>query len=148
MTTVDATTLDADQLAGMLRAWAAGVYASEAATELLIAHDFWLHSTRFRAELVDAVDDGWGPRGAIEPLAAIDWDGVEAFLETAPCSRSEAGVLRLAASLAGANVRESLLAMTSGLDDTNAARVLDALGHRFGWHRRGRSHCVGLALQH
>ena len=137
MTTIDAETLTAQALAPMLRARAAGLLAGEAAVELLIRHDVWLHRTDFRAALVDAVDDGWGSGGSIEPLAAVDWDAVETYLETAVCARSEAAILRMAASLAGVTVRDSLLAMTSSLDDVNATLVLDALAHRFGWHERG-----------
>ena len=136
MTTIDAETLTAQALAPMLRAWAAGLLAGEAAVELLIRHDVWLHRTDFRAALIDAVDDGWGTGGTIEPLAAIDREGVERFLEAALCSRSEAGRLRLAASLAGNTTRNSLLGMTASLDDVNSTLVLDALARRFGWHER------------
>ena len=86
----------------MLRAWAAGLYPSEAAVELLIAHGGWLRRRDFLASLVDAVDDGWGPRGQVVPMASIDWERVEGFLAQAHASSSEAALLRLAASLAGA----------------------------------------------
>jgi hypothetical protein len=146
MTTLDSTTLDATTLAPMLRSWAAGLFTGEAAVELLIAHDTWLHRADFRGRLVDAVDDGWARDGGIEPMASIDWDAVEDFLTEAPCSTSEAGILRLAASLAGTEVTTPLAMMTASLDDTNAALVLDALAHRFGWHERGHTHRVtGLA---
>jgi len=55
VTTIDAETLTAQALAPMLRAWAAGLLAGEAAVELLIRHDVWLHRTDFRAALFDAV---------------------------------------------------------------------------------------------
>ena len=147
MITLDAARLTPEQLAPMLRAWAAGILASQAAIELLIRHDVWLRRPDFRAALVDAVTDGWGPGGTIQPLAAVDWDGVETYLDTAICSRSDAAVLRLAASLAGVTVQDSLLAMTSSLDDVNATLILDALAHRFGWHERGRSHLVDGVLR-
>ncbi len=145
MTSLDPESLSAEQLAPMLRAWAAGLLAGEAAVELLIRHDVWLHRRDFRAALVDAVDDGWGTGGSIEPMAAVDWERVENFLDTAPSSSSEARILRLAASLAGAALRDSLLAMTASLDDTNATLVLRALAHRFGWHERGRTVEIALA---
>ena len=138
MTTLDPARLSAEQLAPMLRAWARGMLATEAAVDLLIRHDVWLRRGDFRAALVDAVDDGWGTGGSIEPMAAVEWDGVQTYLGTAVWSRSEAAVLRLAASLAGATLTTSLAEMTSGLDDLNAALVLDALARRFGWGERDR----------
>src|SRR5215218_6220857 len=62
MTSIDPTTLTSEELAPMLRAWASGLFPSEAAVELLIAHGVWPHRRDFRFTLVDAVDDGWGPR--------------------------------------------------------------------------------------
>jgi hypothetical protein len=142
MTTLDPTTLTVEELAPMLRAWAVGIYAGEAAVELLIAHDSWLRRRDFLSTLVDAVVDGWGPEGVIVPMASIDWDRVEAFLATAPASSSEAAILRLAASLAGATNTTPLRDLTGGLDDANAALVLDALAHRYGWHERGTARLV------
>ncbi len=136
----DPTTLPPARLAAMLRAWSAGLYPSEAATELLIAHGTWLHRPDFLLTLVDAVEDGWGRGGHIVPMASVDWDRVETFLAHTYGSTSELNVLRLAASLAGATTTGSLLDMTSGLDDTNTRYVLDALAHRFGWHEHGTTH--------
>ena len=130
----------------MLRAWASGLFASEAAVELLIAHDVWLRRRDFLFTLVDAVDDGWGPRGAVVPMAAIDWDRVEAFLLSAPASRSEIAVLRLAASLAGSTVSRPLHDATAGLDETNTTLVLNAIAHRCGWHERGTSRLINGTL--
>src|SRR5919206_4978256 len=101
MTTLDPTKLASAQLAPMLRAWAAGLYPSEAAVELLIAHGSWMRRRDFLTALVDVVDDGWGPRGEVVPTASVDWERVEGFLAHAHASSSEAAVLRLAASLAG-----------------------------------------------
>jgi hypothetical protein len=36
----------------------------------------------------DAVVDGWGPEGAVVPVASIDWERVETYLIDAPASRS------------------------------------------------------------
>src|SRR3954451_15204062 len=119
MTSIDPTTLTSEELAPMLRAWASGLFPSEAAVELLIAHDVWVHRRDFLFTLVDAVDDGWGPRGTVVPMASIDWDRVEAFLVSAPASTSEISVLRLAASLAGATTSRPLHDATAGLDETN-----------------------------
>src|SRR3954468_1848757 len=130
----------------MLRAWANGMFASEAAVELLIAHDVWPRRRDFLFTLVDAVDDGWGPRGCVVPMASVDWDRVEAFLVSAPASRSEIAVLRLAASLAGATTSRPLHDATAGLDETNTALVLNAIAHRCGWHERGTTQLITGAL--
>jgi hypothetical protein len=139
---IDATTLTPSDLAPMLRAWASGLYPSEAAVGLLIAHGHWLRRNDFLSRLVDAIDDGWGPRGTVLPMAAVDWSGVAELAAQAPASSSELSVLRLAASLAGAADAGSLLEATASLDDTNGRHVLDALAHRFGWHERGTVHVV------
>lgn len=123
-----------DELARLLAAWADGSFAVEAGVELLVAHGTWLGRSDFRTELVDLVEDGWGREGA-GPMAYIDWDWVDVFVRDAPCSSSERAILLLAASLAGGATNQSLLAMTSSLDDVNATLVLSALSHRFGWHQ-------------
>lgn len=142
MTTIDPTRLTPGELAPMLRAWTDGLPPSEAAVGLLVAHGFWLRRPDFLTRLVDAVDDGWGPGGTIVPMAAVDWAGVPAFTAQAAASASELKVLTLAASLAGTVVPDSLLRLTSGLDDSNKRHLLDALAHRFGWHERGVVHAV------
>ena len=143
MPTLDPETISPDQLATMLRAWASGLYAGEAAVDLLIAHGTWLARRDFRQALVDAVDDGWGRGGGVEPMASIDWDAVGHFLERPEvgASASEVCILKLAASMAGAR-GPSLMEFTASLDEANARLVLDALAHRFGWHERGISHTV------
>ena len=144
MPTLDPETISPDQLATMLRAWAAGLYTSEAAVELLIAHGHWLVRGDFRQALVDAVDDGWGRGGDVVPMASIDWDAVGDFLEQPDvgASSSEVTILKLAASMAGARGPTSLMEITGSLDETNARLVLDALAHRFGWHERGTTFTV------
>ena len=89
-TTIDPTILTADELAPMLRAWAQGYFPGEAAVELIIRHQRWLHRTDFLREMVDAVVDGWGPEGVVVPMASIHWERVETFLAEAPSSSSEA----------------------------------------------------------
>jgi hypothetical protein len=137
--TLDPETISPDQLATMLRSWASGLYASEAAVDLLIAHGTWLARRDFRHALIDAVDDGWGRGGDVEPMASIDWDAVSEFLERPDvgASSSEITILKLAASMAGARNSDSLMEITGSLDETNSRLVLDALAHRFGWHERG-----------
>ena len=107
MTAINPTTLHPEQLAQMLREWANGLLPCEAAVELLIAHDRWLRRRDFVGRLVDAVDDGWAPGGRVVPMASIDWDQVEAFIRHphTGASSSEIAILRVAASLAGAEHR-------------------------------------------
>jgi hypothetical protein len=140
--TIDPTTVSPIELAVMLRAWAGGLHPCEAAVSLLVAHGHWLRRRDFLTQLVDAVDDGWGPRGTVVPMAAVDWAAVPGFLEQTPASSSEQGVLNFAASLAGTPVPGSVQQFTAGLDNTNGRHILEALGHRFGWHERGTTHLV------
>jgi hypothetical protein len=148
VTTIDPRTLAPEELVPMLRAWADGAFAVEAAVELVIAHRTWLARSEFRARLVDAVQDGWGPAGTIVPMATIDWGHVPALLDDVPSSSSESAILMFASSLAGGHRGASVLAMTAGLDDSNAALVLEAMAHRFGWHERGRVRLVGGTFNH
>src|SRR5689334_14351473 len=104
MPTVSAEHIPSDQLVTMLRAWTAGFLDSEAAVELLIAHGTWLDHPDFRTTLIDAIDDGWRGDGHSEPMAAIRWQAVPAFIDQPhlDTSAGDIAVLRLAASLAGA----------------------------------------------
>ncbi len=140
MAEIDASQLTASELAPMLRAWAQGVQCQEAATELIIVHGTWLARTDFRAACVTAVDHGMH-RGQHVPMATISWRRSARFLQTAPASRSESNVLRLACSLAGVDTG-ALGKLTEGLDPSNTARILDALAHRAGWHEQGLRHTV------
>ncbi|MDQ1292836.1 MAG: hypothetical protein QG608_717 [Actinomycetota bacterium] len=142
MTAIDPTTLTPAELSSLLRAWTGGLYPGEAAIGLLVAHGHWLRRRDFLSHLVDAVDDGWGPRGSVVPMASIEWSAVADFAGRVPASTSELTILRLAASLAGAATPLSVMELTGGLDETNARHVLDALAHRFGWHEHGITHLV------
>lgn len=146
MTVLDASTLTRSELEPMLRAGAQGVQSLEAATALVINHQTWLGRTDFLRECVTAVDHGMY-RGTQVPMAAISWQRSAQFVETAPASRSEAGILRLACSLAGVNTG-ALGELTASLDPVNTARVLDALAHRAGWHERGLRHTVDGRQDH
>ena len=114
-----------------LRTNARGLYADEAAVELLVGHGRWLERTDFTEGFVETcvgLSDG-------TPMAWIDWHAALAAVQAGglPCSGSEAGVLRLAACLAeggGVDLRD----VVSGLDGGNlvlvATAVLRAGGHR------------------
>ena len=103
MASIDPSTLTPERLAPMLRAWAAGLYAEEAAVDLLIAHRTWLTRRDFLTRLVDVETEAWTPGGIPVPQASIDWDTVAMFTDggALPASSSETVILRLAASLAG-----------------------------------------------
>lgn len=120
-----------DDLAAALRAWAKGLFSTEAAVELLIGHRWWLSREDF---LEIAVEFGCGiAEGAV--MAAVDWEAAVAALEAGrlPCSGGEGRMLRLAASVAG-GVAVDLGSVLPGLDERNitlvAGAVLHAAGHR------------------
>ncbi|NLT53665.1 MAG: hypothetical protein GXX79_03655 [Actinomycetales bacterium] len=144
MASIDPSTLTPERLAPMLRAWAAGLYAEEAAVDLLIAHRTWLTRRDFLTRLVDVETEAWTPGGIPVPQASIDWDTVAMFTDggALPASSSETVILRLAASLAGTPMTTSVRDLTAHLDPVNGRYVLDALAHRWGWHRRGLTHTV------
>jgi hypothetical protein len=111
-----------------LEAGAEGAYRAEAGVLLVLAHDRWLRRQDFTDCCVHVSDDG--------SMAFIEWDDVVDFLDECPCSSSEAAVLKLAASLAGAHVGGSLGELVTGLDAQNLALVLDAVAHANGLHER------------
>jgi hypothetical protein len=117
------TTLTPDQLAALLRAWAAGYYADEAAAQLLCEHRTWLTRPDFLAACVEYDHDG------TTPAAWVVWDAVPDFLDRMACSSSEARVLRLAAELAGVDTGLPLAELLSSLDDRNSRLVVDAIAH-------------------
>lgn len=116
-------TLTTDAVAALLRRWAAGSYADEAAIELLVAHGTWLHRDDFDASCLEYDHDG---RDAV---VWIDWHAVPAFLDRAPCSASEARMLCLAAELAGVDSGRPIGDLLCGLDERNTALVIDAITH-------------------
>jgi hypothetical protein len=121
---------DGGRLGAMLRAGACGIYADEAAVELLLRHGHWAGHGEFarRFAQVPACPD---PGGV--PVAGIDWQAAASGLGGAglACSASEAGVLRIAASLGG-GVPVSLRAVLGGLDHVNIALVARAVLHANG----------------
>jgi hypothetical protein len=119
-----------EDLPAALRAAARGLYAAEAAVELLIGHSCWLERDGFVDEFVET-----GPGLSGTPMAWIDWPAAVAALAAGrlPCSDSEAGLLRLAASIAE-SLPVELRDAVCGLDERNlvlvATAVLHAGGHR------------------
>ncbi len=120
----------AGRLGVMLRAGACGVHADEAAAELLVRHGHWTGHGEFvrRFAWAGACPDLAGPQ-----VAGIDWQGAADGLDGGElaCSASEAGLLRLAASLGG-GVPVSLRAVLCGLDHVNIALVARAVLHANG----------------
>lgn len=114
-----------------LRAHAEGIYPLEAATELIIRHAVWLRRSDFTAAFIDA---GPGPDTATS-LAWVDWRAAVNALNggNLPCADSEAGILRLAASIA-AGIPVDLRDALTGLDARNAHLARDAVQHATG-HR-------------
>jgi hypothetical protein len=117
------TTLTPDQLAQLLRRWAAGCYSDEAAAQLLCDHRSWLTRSDFLATCVEHDHDG------TTAVAWVVWDAIPAILDDTKCSSSEARILRLAAELAGHDTGTPLAELLSGLDDRNSILVADSITH-------------------
>jgi hypothetical protein len=121
---VNAETLDAGQLAALLRGTAAGMPADAAAAGLLIAHGHFLHDPAFRKIIAagSSVADG-------QPFAVIRWNAALTALERGcmPCSTSERAVLLIAASLAEPGITVSLRECLGSLDRRNIALVTAAI---------------------
>jgi hypothetical protein len=113
-----------------LSAAARGLYVAEAAVDLLVGHGCWLERADFVDEFVET-----DPGLSGTPMAWIDWPAAVAALAAGrlPCSGSEAGVLRLATSIASGGPVDLGEVLTS-LDGPNlvlvATAVLHAGGHR------------------
>ena len=111
-------------LADTLIAHAAGLTSDTAAAELICAHHTWLTRTDFAARCIHA-----GTRHDGHPYAYIDWERAVAALDTRnlSCSPSEAGILRIAASLGDHHIPIHLARVLGSLDHTNIARVTTAI---------------------
>ncbi len=109
-----------------LRYHAAGLDAQFAAVDLIIEHGVFLHRPAFRQPFIHITR--CHPGCASPYQAHIRWGAAITALDQhrLPCSSSEADVLRIAASLGG-NIPVRLGRVLGVLDDTNIARVLDAI---------------------
>jgi hypothetical protein len=125
------TTLTPDQLAALLRASAAGWYATEAATQLLCGHRSLLGRADLLAACVEYDHDG------TTAVAWVVWDAIPGYVDRAALSSSETRILRLAAELAGTDTGVPLDELLCGLDDDNARLVLDAIAHALRLDHRG-----------
>lgn len=113
-------------LARPLRAHARGLYAAEAAAELLINHATWLRRDAFTGRFLHSVSGH-------PPMAYIDWADAIAALDAGqlPCSSGEGRILRLAASIADGTPVDLRDALT-GLDQHNADLLVQAVLHANG----------------
>jgi hypothetical protein len=111
-------------LASALIAHAAGLTTNSAAAELISAHRTWLTRTDFTTTCVHT-----GIRGDQHPYAYIDWELAVTALDNhqLPCAPSEAGILRIAASLGDHHTPVHLARVLGSLDHTNIALVTAAI---------------------
>ena len=114
--------MTAPSLPSALRAGAAGLYALEAATGLIIAHATWLTRDDFTCFIAHGTE-----------TAAIDWEAAVAALEAGclPSSGGERRTLCLAASLAG-QAPVTLGDAITGLNDRNVGLMVKAILHASG----------------
>jgi hypothetical protein len=118
---------DLERLARAIRVGADGLYALEAACELLISTG-WLHRDDFTRFIRTEI-----PCPAVTEVAEIDWQAVitSRRRRPAPCSGGENRILRLAASIA-ADIPVDLNHALSGLDHAGIAPVVRAVRHANG----------------
>jgi len=111
-------------LAGALLLPAAGLTSDTAAAELICAHHTWLTRAEFVTGYIDA-----GTRHDGHPYAYIDWERAVTDLDTRNlcCSPSEAGILRIAASLGDHHIPVHLARVLGSLDHANIALVTTAI---------------------
>ncbi|HVA73526.1 MAG TPA: hypothetical protein VNF71_03055 [Acidimicrobiales bacterium] len=124
------------QLSTALRANARGLLCAEAAVELLIKQQSWLHRRDFVDGFVDAVNPSTRPQPTrYTDTAFVDWVGALAALDAGRlrCSSGEGQLLRIAASLAE-GIPVDLRDAITGLDTINTGLVARAICHAAG-HR-------------
>ena len=111
-------------LAGTLICHAAGLTSDTAAAELICAHHTWLTRTDFTTSCIHA-----GTSPGRSPYAYIDWVHAITALDShqLSCSPSEAGILRIAASLGDHHIPVHLARVLGSLDHANIARVTTAI---------------------
>lgn len=121
---MNAEALPASQLACLLYDAADGLCADVAAVMLIDRHGHFLHQPAFRRLIAAGSSITTG-----QPLAVIRWNAAIHALESGqlPCSSSEQGVLRIAASLADPGIAVRLRENLGNLDARNIALVTDAI---------------------
>jgi hypothetical protein len=116
--------MPAGQLALLLEDTAAGICADAAAVGLICSHGHFLHQPGFR-RIIAAGSSTWSG----EPAAVIRWRAAMHALQAGllPCTRTEAAVLKIAASLGDDAVAVHLRRVLGGLDSRNIALVTTAI---------------------
>ena len=111
-------------LADALLLHAAGLTSDTAAAELICAHQTWLTRAEFITGYIDA-----GTRHDGHPYAYIDWERAVTALDTRNlcCSPSEAGILRIAASLGDHHIPVHLARVLGSLDHASIGLVTTAI---------------------
>jgi hypothetical protein len=115
-------------LAVALRAHAAGLLCGVAAVELLIGHAVWLRRNDFVRGFVRGFARAGDESAGGVVLAWVDWTAAVRALRSGrlPCSGSEGGLLRVAASVAE-GIPVDLGEALSGLDEHNLVLVAEAV---------------------
>jgi hypothetical protein len=119
-----AAAIPARQLTCLLADTASGIPADTAAVELLARHDHFLHLPEFRRLIAAGSAIGSG-----EPVAVIRWRATIHALDRGllPCSRTQAAVLRIAASIGDDTVGVNLRSLLGGLDQRNITLITHAI---------------------
>jgi len=119
-----AVAIPARQLTCLLADTASGIPADTAAVELLARHDHFLHLPEFRRLIAAGSAIGSG-----EPVAVIRWRATIHALDRGllPCSRTEAAVLRIAASIGDDTAAVNLRTLLGGLDHRNITLITHAI---------------------
>lgn len=119
-----AAAIPARQLTCILADTATGIPADAAAVELLARHDHFLHRPEFRRLVAagSAISSG-------EPVAVIRWRATVHALDRGqlPCSRTEAAILRIAASIGDDAISVHLRTLLGGLDHRNITLITHAI---------------------
>jgi hypothetical protein len=132
------TTMPMSNLADLLRAWTAGISSTEAAIELLIAHELWLRRPDFVAACIEPYEAYDSQDDDLVPVALIHFEAVPTFVATCQCSASERCILLIVAAIANGISGSQLGEMIVGLDGADAGLVLDAIIRFGGSQERGR----------
>lgn len=122
------------QLSVALRANAKGLLCTEAAIDLLISQESWLHHADFVNDYIQSATASQQRADQLD-TAFVDWAGALAALDAGrlACSSSEGQLLRIAGSLAE-GIAVDLRDAVTGLDTINTGLVARAICHAAG-HR-------------
>jgi hypothetical protein len=132
------TTLPTSDLADLLRAWTAGISSTEAAIELLIAHDVWVHRPDFVAACIESYAAYDSQHDDLVPVALIHFETIPTFVATCQCLAVDRRVLLIVAAIANECPNSQLGEMIIDLDGASAGLVLGAIAGPNGSHEHRR----------